>query len=117
MIERDVLDGDIVIIQHSDFEYVENGKIMVIERLGDEEGMGAWSLKEIVINQFPASNRNEFGDDIDFENPSVTLRSHNSHFGPWRLSQSGRYRVRGLFLRSLRPKDVRLVDSDTLRHR
>jgi hypothetical protein len=32
MIERDVLDGDFVIIQHSDFAYPEYGKIVVVEK-------------------------------------------------------------------------------------
>ena len=49
MIYRDVLDGDIAIFQRSDFDYVENGKVVVIEKVGEEEGLGAWALKKLVI--------------------------------------------------------------------
>lgn len=115
MIERDVLDGDFVIIQHSDFEYLEYGKIVVVERLGEEEGMGAWTLKHLVLEHPGSSGRNEFGDALDFENPSIMLRGYNSQFRSWLLDPSPQYRVRGVFLRSLRPEDVRLVDSDMIR--
>jgi Peptidase S24-like len=115
MIERDVLDGDFVLIQHADFAYPEYGKIVVIERLGEEEGMGAWTLKHLVLEQPSSSGRNELGDEFDFENPSILLRCDNPQFRSWLLDPSGRYRVRGVLLRSLRPEAVRLVDSDMLR--
>ena len=41
MIDRDIRDGDPIILQRWEFDYVENGKIVVIEKLGEEEGMGA----------------------------------------------------------------------------
>jgi SOS-response transcriptional repressor LexA len=43
MIFRDIYDGDTVIFQQSGFEYVENGKVVVIEKVGEEEGF--WSLE------------------------------------------------------------------------
>jgi hypothetical protein len=43
------------------------------------------------------------------------LRCHNPQFRSWLLDPSGQYRVRGVLLRSLRPEEVRLVDSDMLR--
>jgi hypothetical protein len=49
MIGRNILDRDVIIFQYSDFNYVENGKIVAIEKYGDEEEMGAWSLKRLVI--------------------------------------------------------------------
>jgi len=90
MIDRDVLHGDIVLIQHSGFENTENGKIVVIERLGDEEGTGAWSLKQLIFEKAGSSSRSEFGDEFDFENPSITLRSHNPRCSPRPLDPSGR---------------------------
>jgi SOS-response transcriptional repressor LexA len=115
MIERDVLNGDFVIIQHSDFAYPEYGKIVVVERLGEEEGMGAWTLKHLVLEQPSSSDRNEFGDELDFENPSILLRCHNPKFRSWLLDPSGQYRVRGVLLRSIRSEKAHLVDSDMLR--
>jgi hypothetical protein len=81
MIGRNILDGDVIIFQRSDFDYVENGKIVVIQKQGDEEGMGAWSLKRLVIE--PASlSRNKQQDEIDSGNPTVTLRSYNGKVRP-----------------------------------
>jgi hypothetical protein len=98
MIDRDVLDGDFVFIQHADFAYPEYGKIVVIERLGEEEGMGAWTLKHLVLEQPSSASRNEFGDELDFENPSIRLRCHNAQFRSWLLDPSSQYRVRGVLL-------------------
>jgi hypothetical protein len=115
MVERDVLDGDFALIQHPDFAYPEYGKIVVIEKLGEEEGTGAWTLKQLVLEQSSSSCRNEFGDELDFENPSILLRSHNPQFRSWLLDPSGQYRIRGVLLRSLRAEKAHLVDSDMLR--
>jgi hypothetical protein len=35
---RDIFDGDAIVFQRSGFEYVENGKVVVIEKVGEEEG-------------------------------------------------------------------------------
>jgi hypothetical protein len=113
MIGRNILDGDVIIFQCSDFNYVENGKIVVIEKHGDEEGMGAWSLKRLVIEP-PSSSRNEQRVEIDSGNPTVILRSYNRKVRPWLLDPAGQYRIRGVLRRSIRPDDVRLVDSEML---
>jgi hypothetical protein len=113
MIGRNILDRDVIIFQCSDFNYVENGKIVVIEKHGDEEGMGAWSLKRLVIEP-PSSSRNKQRDEIDSGNPTVILRSYNRKVRPWSLDPSGQYRIRGVLRRSIRPDDVRLVDSEML---
>lgn len=115
MVFRDINDGDTVIFQRSGFEYVENGKVVVIEKVGEEEGFGSWSLKRLVVEQPRSSSRNEFGEEIDGDNPVVVLYSYNPLVRPWQLDPSGRYRIRGVLLRSLRPEDVRLVDSDEVR--
>jgi len=115
MIFRDIYDGDTVIFQRSGFEYVENGKVVVIEKVGEEEGFGACSLKRLVIEQPRSSTRNEFGEEIDGDSPFVMLYSYNPQVRPWQLDPSGRYRIRGVLLRSLRPEDVRLVDSEGIR--
>ena len=49
MIERDIFDGDLAIFQRYDFDYLQNGKIVVVEKIGEEEGFGAWALKKLVI--------------------------------------------------------------------
>jgi SOS-response transcriptional repressor LexA len=115
MIYRDIYDGDTVILQRSGFEYVENGKVVVIEKVGEEEGFGAWILKRLVIKRPRSSTRNEFGDEIDGDNPVVVLYSYNPQVSPWQLDPHGRYRIRGVLLRSLRPEDFRLVDSEEIR--
>ncbi len=112
---RDIYDGDTILFQRSGFENVENGKVVVIEKVCEEEGFGAWSLKRFVIEQPRSSARNEFGEEIDGDNPVVVLYSYNPRVRPWQLDPSGRYRIRGVFLRSLRPEDVCLVDSEGIR--
>jgi hypothetical protein len=108
---RSVFDTDIAIFQSSEFRCIRNDGIVVIERHGDEEGTGAWSLKKLVIEP-PSSRRNEFGDEIDSGNPTVILRSYNKEIRPWSLDPSGQYRIRGVLLRSIRADDVRFVESE-----
>ena len=115
MIYRDVFDGDLAIFQRSDFGYLQNGKVVVIEKMGDEEGFGAWALKKLVIERPRSPHRSEYEDEIDWEDEVIVLRSANLSVIPWRLDPSGRYRVHGLFLRSLRRHDVTLVDSNMIR--
>ena len=118
MINKAVYHGDIAFFLHSEFEHVDHGKILVIEKLGDEEGFGAWSLKRLIIEKPKSFRRNEFDEEIDWEEPEVlVLRSHNPQVNPWRLDGRGRYRVRGIFLGSRRSREIRLVDAETiLRH-
>jgi hypothetical protein len=77
--------------------------------------MGAWTLKRLGLEQNSSSGRNEFGDELDFENPSIQLRCHNPQFRSWRLDPSGQYRVRGVLLRSIRSEKGQSFDSDMLR--
>lgn len=114
MIYRHVLDGDIAIFQRSEFDDLKNG-VMVIEKLGEEEGFGAWALKKIVIERHRSSYRNEYQDEIDWDDPVVVLHSCNPRVGPWSLDPFGQYRVRGIFPRSLRRPDARMMDSDIIR--
>lgn len=114
MTDVDILHEDVVILQHADFGDVGSGKIVVIERTGEQENEGAWSLKRLIIERPRSTRRNEFGDEIDWDDSTVVLRSHNQRIRPWPLEPSGRYRVRAVFLRSLRREAVRLIDTDLL---
>jgi hypothetical protein len=117
MKDWDIFDRDVIISQRSEFEYVESGRIVVIQKLGDKEATGAWSLKRLIIEKPRWSSRNILGDEIDSANPTIILRSHNQKISPWELDGSERYRVRGFFRHALRPKEVRLVDTDALASR
>jgi hypothetical protein len=102
----------------SDFDSVDHGKIVVIEKLGDEEGFGAGSLKRLVVEKPRFFKRDEFGEEIDWEEPAVlTLRSHNLQISPWHLDPADRYRIRGVFLRSLSFNQVQRVDADLLQRK
>ena len=113
--DRDIFHGDLTIFQRYDFDYVQNGKIVVIEKVGEEEEFGAWALKKLVIKQPRSFHQSEYGDEIDWNNPEIVLYSYNSRVPPSRLCPSGEYRVHGIFLRSMRRHDVTLVDSDVIR--
>jgi len=104
--------GKIIIFRYSNSP--ENGEIILIEKLGDEEGTGAWCLKKVIF-EAPSSKRNEFGDDPDSDSPIFTLRSYNPKFSPQKLDPNGRYRVRGIFLSSVADEDVSLIDTERLR--
>ncbi|MDZ4800139.1 MAG: hypothetical protein SGI92_18435 [Bryobacteraceae bacterium] len=115
MICRDVLHGDIVLFQRVENDYSGNGKIVVIEKMGEEEGLGAWALKKLVVERRRSSRQSEYEDEIDWDDPVVVLRSYNPHVSPARLDPDGRYRVHGIFLRSLRGQDVSFVDANAIR--
>lgn len=95
MVDLDICNGDVVIFQHSDFEYVEHGKILVVEKIGEEEGWGAWSLKRLIVEQPRSFTTNEFAEEIDWDDPVLVLRSHNRSVSLWQLDPSGQYRIRG----------------------
>jgi len=38
MIDRDIFDGDLVIFQRYDFDYLQHGKIVVVEKTDEEKG-------------------------------------------------------------------------------
>jgi hypothetical protein len=112
MIDCNIRPRDLAIVQRWEFASVEHGKILLIEKQGDEEGMGAWSLKRLIIEKPRSSRLNEFGEEIDWEHPDVILRSHNRSISSRQLNPLGQYRIRGVLLRWLRRDRVRLVDSD-----
>jgi len=114
MIDRNILHGDIAVFQCGDVESLQNGRVVVIEKVGEEEGYGAWALKKLVIERPRSFNRNEY-DQIDWDDPIITLYSFNKRVSSWRLDPSGRYRVHGIFLRCVRRHDASLVDSDVIR--
>ncbi len=115
MIDRGVLDGDLAIFQRYDFGHLQNGKIVVVERIGEEEGFGAWALKKLVIKRPRSSHQGEYGDEFDWNDPEVVLYSYNPQIRPSQLDQAGHYRVHGIFLRSMRRHDVTLVESNMIR--
>ena len=115
MIDRNILHGDIAVFQCGDVESLQNGRVVVIEKVGEEEGYGAWALKKLVIERPRSFNRNEYEDQIDWDDPIITLYSFNKRVSSWRLDPSGRYRVHGIFLRCVRRHDANLVDSDVIR--
>jgi hypothetical protein len=115
MIDRDILDGDIAIFQRYDFDYLQNGRVVVIEKMGEEEGFGAWALKKLVIELPPSSHQSDYEDEIDWDDPLFVLHSYNPRVSPRQLHPSGHYRVHGILLRSVRGHDVTLVDSDAIR--
>jgi Peptidase S24-like len=117
MVDRGIEDGHVIVFQHSGFEYIEHNRILVVEKVGEEEGWGAWSLKRLIVEQARSSGLNEFGDEIDWEEPVFKLRSHNRRIGPWQLVDgTGQYSIRGVLLRSLHPEDVHLMESESLQH-
>jgi Peptidase S24-like len=115
MIDVDVYDGDIAIFQRHSFPDPKNGAIMVVEKVGEEEGFGAWALKKLVIERPRSSHRSEYEDEIDWDDPVVVLRSYNPRISPSQLDPSGQYRLHGIFRRSMRPYEATLVDSDLIR--
>ena len=114
MIDRKIFDGEIAIFQRRDFD-LENGKVVVIEKLGEEEGLGAWSLKKLVVERSRSSRRDAFQDEIDWDDPVIVLHSSNPRVSPSRLHPSGQYRIHGVFLRSLERHEASFVDSEMIR--
>jgi len=115
MVCRDVLHGDIFIFQRGLTGSVRNGHIVVIEKVGEEEGLGAWALKKLVVEKPRTYRLSEYDDEINWDDPVVVLHSYNQSVRPARLDASGRYRVHGVFLRSLRAEDARFVDVEMVR--
>jgi hypothetical protein len=115
MIDRAIFDGDLAIFQRYDFDYLQNGRVVVIEKIGEEEGFGAWALKKLVIKRPRSSHAIEYADEIDWDNPEIVLYSYNPRVRPSQLSPSEQYRVHGIFLRSMRRQDVTLIESEVIR--
>lgn len=114
MIDLGIYDGYVIVFQHSGSEEVKHGRILVVEKVGEEQGWGAWSLKRLIVERPRLSRLDEFKEEIDWEEPVLTLYSHNRRIKPWQLDPSGLYRSRGALLRSLHPEDVHLVESESL---
>jgi SOS-response transcriptional repressor LexA len=74
MIDQDILDGDLAIFQRYDFPDLQHGKIVVVERIGEEEGFGSWALKKIVIKRPRSSFLSEYGDEVDWKYLFTSLR-------------------------------------------
>jgi hypothetical protein len=110
-----VLDRDIVIFERSRFSSLDNRHTLVIEKIGEEEGYGAWCLKKLNIVRGRSFTRNEFGDDIDSDNPILELHPADLRYLPWTLDPLGRYRIHGVYRRKLSPGEVRLVDANVIR--
>jgi hypothetical protein len=79
MIDSNVRDGDIVVFERWEFEYVENGQTVVIEKMGDEEGYGSWALKKIIIARSALPFESE-SQTVDWDLPIISLRSSNPRF-------------------------------------
>ena len=114
MIDRKIFNGDIAIFQRRDY-YLETGRVVVIEKLGEEEGFGAWSLKKLVIRQPRSSRRNEFQDETDWDDPTIMLYSYNPRISPSQLAPSGQYRTHGIYFRCIPRHEAIFVDSDMIR--
>jgi len=115
MICRDIFDGDIVLFQRSAFERLDNDRIVVIEKVGEEEGYGAWALKKFVIERPRSYHQDEYADERDWDDQILVLRSYNPRVSAWSLDPSGRYRLHGVFKRSIPSHEARLIDSDEVR--
>jgi hypothetical protein len=109
MVGDDIRDGDTGIFEQRDFEYIIPGRAALIEKVGEDEGTGAWAVKKIVIRCGRSYMQNDFDEIINWDDPVIELRSSNPRIQPWQLDPSGQYRVRGYLVRVLRPQDVALV--------
>jgi len=109
MIGNDIRHGDTGIYEQRDFEYIRFGKPALIEKVGEEEGTGAWAVKKIVIRQQRSYVQNEWGETIDWDDPIIELRSSNPRIQPWQLEPTRQYRLSGYLVRVLRPEEVELV--------
>ena len=117
MIHKDILDGDIAIFRRWEFDDPKNGTVVVIEKVGEEEGFGAWALKKLVFERPRFSQRDDCDNEIDWDDPVIVLYSYNPRVSLSRLDPSGQYRVHGIFLRVLRRHEVGFVDSEWIHHR
>jgi hypothetical protein len=115
MIDKGIFDGNLAIFQRYEFGYLYHNNIVVIERVGEDEGFGAWALKKLVIKPHQSAHQNQDDEPISWNDPEVVLYSYNSCIYPYRLNSRGEYRVHGLFRRSLPFDEVIRVDSDFIR--
>ena len=109
MIGDNIRHGDTGVFEQKEFDYILAGKPALIEKVGDEEGTGAWAIKNIVINEERSYTQNDFDDIINWDDPVIVLRSSNPRVPAWALDRFGPYRVRGYLVRVLRPESVERV--------
>jgi hypothetical protein len=114
MIGDDIYHGDIGIFQQWHFEYIDSGKIVLIEKVGEEEGTGALAVKRIVIRHGRSRTPSDVSHNIDWDSPIIEVISSNPLIKPSQLDPSRQYRVRGYLLRVVRPESVELIDSEDL---
>jgi hypothetical protein len=111
-----ICDGNLVIFQRFEFDHLHNNNIVVVERLGEEEGFGSWALKKIVIRWPRAGLYGECGEPIHWNDPEIVLYSRNTTVSPHKLDPTGQYAVRGLYRRALADHEVRTMDSEILEY-
>ena len=109
MIGDDIRDGDTGVFEQKEFKYIVPGKTALIEKVGEEEGTGAWAFKKIVICRERSYSQNDFDEPLNWNDQALAVRSSNPRVHPWELDPSDRYWVRGYLVRVLRPGDVDLV--------
>ena len=114
MIDKNILNNDVIVLGR-EFTSLENNKILVVEKVGQEEDFGSWSLKRLVIERPRSSRLTEFGDETDWESPTVKLYSYNRQIMPFELDRFLEYKVRGIYLRSLRLHEVGFVEPEVIR--
>ena len=115
MIDRGINDGDLIIFQRHEFDHWDNATIVVIEKVGDEEGFGSWALKKIVIKPPTSPSQIEGQVPIYWNDPEIVLYSYNPRVKPYQLDPTGRYRVHGIHRRTIPAHEVTLVDSELIR--
>lgn len=115
MIDKTIHHGDVALFWCSDIPDLHHGEVIVIERIGDEEGWGAWALKKLIVEKPRALRIDEYDEEIDSDDPIIVLRSANPSVSPRRLEKSGEYRVRGVFFKAIPVEDVRFVESEWIR--
>jgi hypothetical protein len=106
--------GDTGIFQQWDFEYINSGRVALIEKVGEEEGTGAWAVKRIVIWHGRSRTPSDVSHNIDWDDPIIEVTSSNPSIKASPLDPTGQYRVRGQLLRVVRPESVELIDSADL---
>jgi hypothetical protein len=109
MIGDDIRDGDTGVFEQKEFEYIVPGKTALIEKVGEEEGTGAWAVKKIVTCRERSYSQNDFDEPVNWNDQVLAVRSSNPRVHPWELDPSGQYWVRGYLVRVLRPEDVDLA--------
>jgi len=109
MIGDDIRDGDTGIFEVGGFLSIYSDRPALIEKVGSEEGFGAWAIKRIIIQRQRVYTHNCFGEKTDWDEPLIELHSSNPRVPSHQLDPSGQYRLRGYLLRVLRPEDVKLI--------